>query len=97
MASIIKRATSRRQEGAWSGHGLQKPKSHCGPGDKKPTIVNPEAFRQARSERLNNFAKLFNMGEGFARKDDSLPKRVLTEPIKSRCIERMFDFAGSSG
>jgi aldehyde:ferredoxin oxidoreductase len=34
-------------------------------------------------ERLNNVAKLFNMGEGFTRKDDSFPKRVLTEPIKA--------------
>jgi aldehyde:ferredoxin oxidoreductase len=33
-------------------------------------------------ERLNNTAKLFNMREGFTRKDDTFPKRILTEPIK---------------
>ena len=34
-------------------------------------------------ERLNNTAKLFNMREGFTRKDDTFPKRILTEPIKA--------------
>jgi len=34
-------------------------------------------------ERLNNVAKLFNIGEGFTRKDDSFPKRIMTEPIKA--------------
>jgi aldehyde:ferredoxin oxidoreductase len=34
-------------------------------------------------ERINNVAKLFNMGEGFTRKDDNFPKRILTEPIKA--------------
>ena len=33
-------------------------------------------------ERLNNVARLFNIGEGFSRKDDTFPKRILTEPIK---------------
>jgi aldehyde:ferredoxin oxidoreductase len=33
-------------------------------------------------ERLNNLARLFNIGEGFSRKDDTFPKRILTEPIK---------------
>jgi len=33
-------------------------------------------------ERLNNIARLFNIGEGFSRKDDTFPKRILTEPIK---------------
>ncbi len=33
-------------------------------------------------ERLNNVARLFNIREGFTRKDDSFPKRILTEPIK---------------
>lgn len=33
-------------------------------------------------ERLNNVARLFNIREGFTRKDDSFPKRVMTEPIK---------------
>jgi aldehyde:ferredoxin oxidoreductase len=34
-------------------------------------------------ERINNVAKLFNMGEGFTRKDDNFPKRILTEAIKA--------------
>jgi aldehyde:ferredoxin oxidoreductase len=33
-------------------------------------------------ERLNNVARLFNIGAGFTRKDDSLPKRLMTEAIK---------------
>jgi aldehyde:ferredoxin oxidoreductase len=34
-------------------------------------------------ERLNNIARLFNIQEGFTRKDDNFPKRILTEPIKA--------------
>jgi aldehyde:ferredoxin oxidoreductase len=34
-------------------------------------------------ERLNNVARLFNIREGFTRKDDNFPKRILTEPIKA--------------
>jgi aldehyde:ferredoxin oxidoreductase len=34
-------------------------------------------------ERLNNIARLFNIGEGFSRKDDTFPKRIMTEPIKA--------------
>jgi len=34
-------------------------------------------------ERLNNVARLFNSGEGFGRKDDTFPKRIMTEPIKA--------------
>jgi aldehyde:ferredoxin oxidoreductase len=34
-------------------------------------------------ERLNNVARLFNIGEGFTRRDDSFPKRLMTEPIKA--------------
>lgn len=33
-------------------------------------------------ERLNNIARLYNIGEGFTRKDDTFPSRILTEPIK---------------
>jgi aldehyde:ferredoxin oxidoreductase len=46
------------------------------------TNFTPEQIRNI-GERLNNVAKLFNMGEGFTRKDDTFPKRVLTEPIKA--------------
>jgi len=34
-------------------------------------------------ERLNNIARLFNIAEGFTRKDDTFPKRILTESIKA--------------
>ena len=33
-------------------------------------------------ERLNNICRMFNVREGFSRKDDYLPKRVQEEPIK---------------
>jgi aldehyde:ferredoxin oxidoreductase len=38
---------------------------------------------QRIGERLNNVAKLFNIGEGFARADDTFPQRILAEPIKA--------------
>jgi aldehyde:ferredoxin oxidoreductase len=46
------------------------------------TNFAPQDIRKI-GERLNNVARLCDMGEGFARKDDSFPKRVLTEPIKA--------------
>ena len=33
-------------------------------------------------ERLNNVARLFNIREGFTRKDDTFPWRLMNEPIK---------------
>ena len=33
-------------------------------------------------ERMNNLARLFNAREGMSRADDSLPERILSEPIK---------------
>lgn len=32
-------------------------------------------------ERVNNLARLFNVKEGFTRSDDTLPERLMTEPI----------------
>jgi len=32
-------------------------------------------------ERINNLKKLFNIREGWERKDDTLPERILTEPL----------------
>jgi aldehyde:ferredoxin oxidoreductase len=32
-------------------------------------------------ERINNVKKLFNLREGWARSDDTLPERVLTEAL----------------
>ncbi|UCH45903.1 MAG: aldehyde ferredoxin oxidoreductase family protein [Nitrospiraceae bacterium] len=42
----------------------------------------PEEVQQV-GERINNLAKAFNMKAGFTRADDTLPKRLMTEPIKA--------------
>lgn len=34
-------------------------------------------------ERINNIARAFNVREGFERKDDTFPERILTEPLKA--------------
>jgi aldehyde:ferredoxin oxidoreductase len=34
-------------------------------------------------ERLNNLAKAFNVREGLTRADDTLPERLMTEPLKA--------------
>jgi len=34
-------------------------------------------------ERINNLAAAFNSREGFTRADDTLPDRLMTEPIKA--------------
>ncbi len=34
-------------------------------------------------ERVNHLAKAFNMREGFSRADDTLPERLMTEPLKA--------------
>jgi aldehyde:ferredoxin oxidoreductase len=34
-------------------------------------------------ERINNLARAFNVREGFTRDDDTLPEKILTEPIKA--------------
>jgi aldehyde:ferredoxin oxidoreductase len=34
-------------------------------------------------ERIWNLVRMFNLREGFSRKDDTLPKRILTEPLPS--------------
>jgi aldehyde:ferredoxin oxidoreductase len=46
---------------------------------------------QTAGERINNLAKAFNMREGFTRADDTLPLRVMNEPLagggsKGQCI-----------
>jgi len=33
-------------------------------------------------ERINNLARAFNVREGFTRKDDTLPERIMSEPLK---------------
>ncbi len=42
--------------------------------------VLPDELRKA-GERINNLKKLFNIREGWTRNDDTLPERVLTEPL----------------
>jgi len=34
-------------------------------------------------ERVNNLARAFNLREGFKRADDTLPERLMTEPLQS--------------
>lgn len=34
-------------------------------------------------ERIWNLTRMFNIREGFSRKDDALPERILTEPLPS--------------
>jgi aldehyde:ferredoxin oxidoreductase len=38
---------------------------------------------QAVGERMNNLARAFNVREGFTRSDDTLPERLMTEPLKA--------------
>ncbi|MGD9118852.1 MAG: aldehyde ferredoxin oxidoreductase C-terminal domain-containing protein, partial [Dehalococcoidia bacterium] len=45
------------------------------------TDFTPEDIEKI-GERINNLARLFNIGEGFTRQDDTFPKRLMTEPIK---------------
>ena len=42
--------------------------------------VQPDELKRA-GERINNLKKLFNIREGWTRADDTLPERVLTEPL----------------
>ena len=45
------------------------------------TDFTPEEIEKI-GERINNIARLFNIREGFTRKDDTFPKRLMTEAIK---------------
>ena len=38
---------------------------------------------QKVGERINNLARAFNVREGFTRSDDTLPDRLMTEPLQS--------------
>ncbi len=44
--------------------------------------LSPEEVEKV-GERINNLARAFNVREGFDRSDDSLPERMMTEPIKA--------------
>lgn len=43
--------------------------------------LTPEEVARV-GERVNNLARVFNIREGFTRKDDTLPERILTEPLR---------------
>ena len=45
-------------------------------------ILTPEEVMRV-GERVNNLAKAFNVREGFTRADDTLPERLMTEPLKA--------------
>jgi aldehyde:ferredoxin oxidoreductase len=45
-------------------------------------VLTPEEVMKA-GERVNNLAKAFNVREGFTRADDTLPERLMTEPLKA--------------
>ncbi len=42
----------------------------------------PEQIEKV-GERINNLARAFNVREGFGRKDDVLPERIMTEPLSA--------------
>jgi len=44
--------------------------------------VNVAIIREA-GERINNLIRLFNLREGLTRNDDTLPKRMFNEPLRS--------------
>ena len=46
-----------------------------------PQFGNADYLLQA-GERTYNLERCFNIREGFTRKDDTLPKRMLTEPLE---------------
>jgi aldehyde:ferredoxin oxidoreductase len=45
-------------------------------------VFTPEEVLKV-GERVNNLAKAFNVREGFTRADDTLPERLMTEPLKA--------------
>jgi len=45
---------------------------------------------QTVGERINNLARAFNVREGFTRDDDTLPERIMTEPLKEGASKGQF-------
>ena len=45
---------------------------------------------QTVGERINNLARAFNVREGFTRDDDTLPDRLMTEPLKEGASKGQF-------
>ena len=62
------------------------------------TQYTEESLREA-ARRIITLERRFNVREGFTRKDDTLPVRMLTEPLpegmpegkKIDCLDRMLD------
>jgi len=44
-------------------------------------VYTPDEIQKV-GERINNLARVFNIKAGFTRVDDTLPKRLMTEPLK---------------
>jgi aldehyde:ferredoxin oxidoreductase len=44
-------------------------------------VYTPEEIEQV-GERINNVARAFNVREGFTRADDTLPERLMKEPLQ---------------
>ncbi|MEM3010591.1 MAG: aldehyde ferredoxin oxidoreductase family protein [Candidatus Bathyarchaeia archaeon] len=49
--------------------------------------MTPEEL-QITGERINNLARLFNVREGFSRKDDHLPPKVMNVPIPDEGVSK---------
>jgi aldehyde:ferredoxin oxidoreductase len=47
-----------------------------------PTFAAP-GYLFVTAEKIYNLERAFNLREGFGRKDDTLPQRLLTEPLKN--------------
>ena len=45
-------------------------------------VFTPEEVKTV-GERVNNLARAFNVREGFTRAEDTLPERLMTEPLKA--------------
>jgi aldehyde:ferredoxin oxidoreductase len=45
-------------------------------------VLTPDEVMRV-GERVNNLAKAFNVREGFTRADDTLPERLMTEPLEA--------------
>ncbi len=51
--------------------------------------LTPEEIQKI-GERINNLARVFNVREGFTRADDTLPERLMTEPLKGGAAKGHF-------
>jgi len=49
--------------------------------------MTPEELRVA-GERINNLGRLFNVREGFTRKDDHLPAKVMSTPVPDDTVSK---------